>query len=237
MSTHVQGAHHHECMSTVTIGGTEYELRPLSADAALRIMDLIADATDELQTVISSAQSWRADFIERNSIDVFMSSFDDPEVAAAIEAAGISREMVAEAGHVRLQVEPDDLQTFAAILPGAWRTLRDPILTACVIVLAPTSEVLDHEDEGNLDEYISGWKRTIRGDATPDELADLLWEVFQHSREQLLGEQGAVGKIMGRLGDIMSSPKPPAKKSPAKRASKSSTRSRQPSAGTAETSS
>lgn len=224
-------------MSTVTIGTTDYELRPLSADAALRMMDIIAVALDDLQGLIDAAQAWRADYVERNSIDVFLSSFDDPEIAKTIENAGVTKEMVKEAGRVRLQVEPDDFQTFAAVLPSAWRSLRDPILDACVVTLAPTTEVLDHEDEGTLDQYFAGWKRTIRGEATPEQLAELLWHVFSHVREQLLGEGGAVGKIMERVGDVLGSPKPQAKKSPAKRASKPSTRSRQPSAGADETSS
>lgn len=237
MSTRVQGDPHHKCMSTVTIGGTEYELRPLSADAALRLMDIMAEATDELQAVITAAQQWRADYIERNSIDVFVSSFDDPEVAARLERAGVTREAVESAGTIRLQIEPDELETFAAVIPGAWRILRDPILNACVVVLAPTPEVLDHEDAGTLEQYMAGWRRTLRSEATPEELADLLWLMFNHAREQLMGEGGAVGKLLGRAGEMFSSPKPPAKKSPAKRAPKSSTRSPRRSAGTAETSS
>lgn len=225
-------------MSTVTIGGTEYELRPLSADAALRIMDIVAEATDELQQVIDTAQQWRSDYIERNSFTVTSDAYDDPDMADRLKAAGIDKKRVDEAGVLRMIAEPEEVEMFAAVFPEAWRSLRDPILDACVIVLAPTPEMLDHEDAGTLDEYMAGWRRKIRGEATPEELVDLLWAMFQHTKEQLLGTGGAVGKLLARVGDLFSSPKkPPAKKPTTKRASSQSTRSRQRTAGRGEKSS
>ena len=221
---------------TITLGGEEYALRPLTADAALRLLDMAAESAEDLQAVMDRANSWRRQYAEDNAVPVTLESFDDPEVAKQLEAAGYTRERVEAAGVIKLPIDPSETEMFAAILPGAYRSLRDPILNACAVLLAPSVEIMDAEDAGELDEYYASWRRKIREEATPEELAELIWVVWEQAREQLLG--GAVGKIMGRFQGVISPEAPaPKKTSPARPKPKSSTRSRARTAGSAEQSS
>lgn len=222
---------------TITIGEVEYTLRPLSADAALRLLDMAADSAEEIQTVIDRANAWRRRYSEENAIAITEESFNDPGQAEQLEEAGYTRERVKEAGVIRLPIEPSEAETFASILPGLYRTLRDPILTACAIMLAPGDEILEAEDNGQLEEYLAGWRRTIRANATPDQLGELVHAAWEQASDELIG--GAVGKLMGRFQGVISPTAEPApeEKPPAKTKPRSSTRSRARTAGGGATSS
>lgn len=213
---------------TIKIGDEEYTLRGLSADKALRIIDLAADSTEELQAVMQNAADWRRRYEADNTVNVTPDAFDDPEVAAQLEAAGYTRERVEEAGSIQLPLEPSEIEVFSSILPGAYKVLRDPILTACAILLAPGEELLDAEDEGTLDDYLAQWRRKIRSEATVEQIAELIWAGWEFASGEILGS--GLGKMMGRF---RGSPEEPATKtqSPAKPKPRTSSRSRATSTG------
>ncbi len=214
----------------ITIGGTDYPLAPISADKALRLFDIAADAVDDIQVVWQRTESWRAEQAEANAIVITAANFEDEEVAKQLADIGVTPQTVADSGgEIRLPAPPSEVETVAYALPGAYRSLRDPMLNALAILLAPGGELLDADDAGDTDGYLAGWRRKVRTEATPDEMMDAFFTGYEYVRAELFAGDGlgkAKALAMKALG--MSSPEE------SKPARKSSTRSRKPRAAGAD---
>lgn len=206
---------------TITIGETEHSLAPLSADKALRLFDIAAAAADEIQGIWERTEKWRAEQAELDPFVITAATFDDKSAAAQLADAGITPARVEEAGgEIRLPSPPGEVETIAYALPSAYRTLRDPMLDALAIVIAPADELLDADDAGETAEYLAGWRRTIRSESTPDQLFESFVVAYEYVRAQLFSGDGA-GKVKSLAMRAMGISAPEAPK-PAR---KSSTRS------------
>lgn len=178
-------------MAEVKVGDRTVTIPRFSGFKVVRAGRIVKELTRKYPSVLFDIASFTREYEERNSVRVTRAMAKLPRY----EQIGLTDRDFGDKEFVEFPQSPSTPEQIAAVFPQIMEAAESEIVTLLALILAPNSELADHDEAGDVDEYLSKEGKKLLHSADADQLVDVALVAVDVLRDQFAKKIDEVGKL------------------------------------------